>query len=250
MSPPDLLSANPFPLSQQLRSEVDHTLATIVKANHNTQFALIASELAAFRDATPSGVDGMDDATLCKLFRGTVQLTTYDAYSPLVERFFEKPCRESSVVNLFAPGLPDFMSWSSSTSGGIPKKIPRYNRSFRSGLLPSAESPARSLAVPRRTTAHIYSTQLVSLDIVDESDHLVKRVYVGSSSAVGQRWIRGLHPEQDGSRMSTFCMLQRIQPACYTYLLFSSTRQYRTVCRRVYKEMALLPSHSGTIRTR
>ena len=207
MSPSDLLSANPFPLSQQLRLEVDHTLATIVKANHNTQFALIASELAVFRDATSGGVDGMDDATLCKLFRGTVQLTTYDAYSPLVERFFEKPCRESSVVNLFAPGLPDFMSWSSSTSGGIPKRIPKYNRLSKFDLLPSAGSAAHSLEVPRRTTAHIYSTRFVSLDIVDENDHLVKRVYGGSSSSMAQRWIRGLHPEQDGSRMSTFCML-------------------------------------------
>ena len=223
MSSPDLLSANPFPLYQHIRSEIDHTLASIVKANHNTQFALIASELAAFRDATSGRVDGMDDATLSKLFRGTVQLTTYDAYSPLVERFSEKPCRESSVVNLFAPGLPDFMSWSSSTSGGTPKSFPKYNRLSRHAPLLSAESSAYSLAVPRRTTAHIYSTRLVSLDIVDEDDHLVKKVYGGSSSTVSQRWLRGLHPEQDGRRMSTFCMLQRIQPACYTHSTFSST---------------------------
>ena len=207
MSPPDLLSTNPFPLSQQLRSEVDHTLATIVKANHNTQFALIASELSAFRDATSGRVDGMDDATVSELFRGTVQLTTYDAYSPLVARFFEKPCRESSVVNLFAPGLPDFMSWSSSTSGGTPKMFLKYIRSFRSGLLPSAESSTHSLAVPRRTIAHIYSIPLVSFDIVDDNDHPVKRVYQGSASTVLQRVYRGLHPEQDESRMSTFCML-------------------------------------------
>ena len=201
MPPSDLLFTNPFPLSQQLRSEVDHTLATIIKANHSTQFALIASELAVFCDATSSGVDGMDDTTLCKLFHGTVQLTTYDAYSPLGARFFEKPCRESSVVNLFAPGLPDFMSWSSSTSGGIPKIFPKYNRLSKFDLLPSTESSIHTLEVPRCTTAHVYSIQLASVDIVDDNDHLMKSVRDASLtqmySFLPASWAGDTHEETD-----------------------------------------------------
>ena len=207
MSSPDALLANPSPLSQQLRSQTDHTLASIVKTNHNTQFALIASELAAFRDATSGRVDGMDDATLSAIFRGTVQLTTYDAYSPLAARFFEKPCRESSVVNLFAPGLPDFISRSSSTSGGTPKTFPKYNRLPK----PSPSTTVLPASVPKRTTAYLFSISCDSLDITDENDRVVKRVHFSFSSAVTQRSRLNLDPDKDEEKMATFSMMQRIQ---------------------------------------
>ncbi|KAF8127941.1 GH3 auxin-responsive promoter [Boletus edulis] len=125
---PDLL-LHPLPsLSEQLRRRSDELRSRIIRANYNTQFAQTVPELADFRRATAGHIDGMDDDILSESFRKTVQLTTYDLYAPFIARFFEQPCKASAIVDLLAPGLPDCLSRSSSTSGGLPKYFPKYNR--------------------------------------------------------------------------------------------------------------------------
>jgi len=141
--------------SEQLTWRTDKLRSSIARANCNTQFAQTAPELTEFCQATASLIDGMDDHILSQTFQKTVQFTTYDSYAPLIAKFFEKPCKASAVSHLFAPGLPDFLAFSSSTSGGHPKYFPKYNC-----LSTIRSSEGGSLAIPdplrRRTAAHIW----------------------------------------------------------------------------------------------
>ena len=212
MSPPGLLLVNPPPFSQQLKSRTDNGLACILRSNCKTQFAQVASELTAFRDAIAGLVDDMDDATLCETFRKTVQLTTYDAYSPLISKLFNSPCRESEVVDLLAPGLPDYITTSSSTSGGVSKAFPKYNCLPQFDISASAGPSALSDS-PRRTTAFMFSFICEPLNIMNENDHLVKTVNVSPTSvSVHRRSVLGLHPENDERKMAIFCMKQCFRP--------------------------------------
>ena len=71
-----------------------------------------------------------------------------------LQGFFEKPCKASAIVDLFAPGFPDYLLDSSSTSGGLPKTFPSYNRlsKIRSS---DADSCVISNTLRRRTTAFV-----------------------------------------------------------------------------------------------
>ena len=212
MSPPGLLLVNPLQLSQQLKSQVDHRLACILRSNYKTQFAQVASELTAFRDAVAGLADDVDDVTLCETFRKTVQLTTYDTYSPLISKFFNSPCRESEVVDLLAPGLPDYITMSSSTSGGVPKTFPQYKCLPKFDMSASAEPLAVS-DLPKRTTASVFSFIHEPLYIMDENDHLVKTVNLSPTSAsLTWRSVLGLSPENDEGKMAIFCMMQCFRP--------------------------------------
>ena len=211
MSPPGLLFANPPPLSQQLKSRVNHRLASILRSNYKTQFAQGASELTAFRDAVAGLVNDVDDATLCETFRKTVPLTTYEAYSSLISKLFNSPCRESEVVDLLAPGLPDYITTSSSTSGGVSKAFPQYNWLPKFDMSASAEPLALSDS-PKRTTASVFSFIREPLDIVDENNRFVKTVNISPTSAsLSWRSVLGLRPENDEGKMAIFCM-QCFQP--------------------------------------
>ena len=208
MSPPGPLLVNPPPLSQQLKSRVDCRLACIIRSNYKTQFAQVASELTAFRDAIADLVDDMDDATLCETFRKTVQLTTYDTYLPLISKFFVSRCRESEVVDLLAPGLPDYITMSSSTSGGVPKAFPKYKCLPKFDMSASAEPRVLS-DLPKRTTASLFSFILEPLDIMDEHDRLLKTVNLTHIKAsLFWRSALGLRPENDEEKMTTFRMMQ------------------------------------------
>jgi len=223
-----LLSSNPPSLSEQLRWRTEELLSSIVKANCNTQFAQTAPELDAFRHATTGLVDGMDDNILSQSFRETVQFTTYDSYAPLLARFFEKPSKASAIANLLAPGLPDYITLSSSTSGGLPKTFPKYN-CFPE--IRSSDGRSRAISDPlrRRTTAYIWNLGWFGqIDVEDEDN--IATIYLSLVSAVNER--RGLYldPKKDGERMASFSMMQIMQPPCYAD---SSPPQYLTTLHRM-----------------
>ncbi|KAI9573260.1 GH3 auxin-responsive promoter [Boletus coccyginus] len=196
--------SNPSSLSEQLSWQTDKLLSGIVRANCNTQFAQTAPELAGFCQATAGLVDGMDDGILSQSFQRTVQFTTYDSYAPLIARFFEEPCKASAVSHLFAPGLPDFLAISSSTSGGSPKYFPKYNCL---STIRSSEGASWTIPDPlrRRTTAHIWYLGCDrTLDVKDEDN--VTTIYLACGTVVRRRMHLYLDPEKDGEKMATFLL--------------------------------------------
>ncbi|KAF8127985.1 GH3 auxin-responsive promoter [Boletus edulis] len=202
---PDLLLP-PLPsLSEQLRRRIDELRSRIIRANYNTQFAQTVPELADFRQATAGHIDGMDDDILSESFRKTVQLTTYDSYAPFIAKFFEEPCRASAIVDLLVPGLPDYLSRSSSTSGGLPKYFPKYNR-----LSHIRSSDVRSWTISdplrRRTTAHVWYFGCDQMDIEDEDNCSTTTIYFSSNSAVAMRKNLYLDPDEDEEKMGTFIL--------------------------------------------
>ncbi|KAF8556458.1 hypothetical protein OG21DRAFT_1409009 [Imleria badia] len=202
---PDLLLSNPPSLSEQLRWRTDELWSRIVRANCNTQFAQTAPELTEFRHATAGLVDRIDDAILSETFRKTVHLTTYDSYAPLIARFFERPCKASAMVDLFAPGLPDYMIYSSSTSGGPPKTFPKYNRSpkIRSS---DAGSSLISNTFRRRTKAYLWYLCCHQMNVKDETNCPVTTIYHTCVTALDQRTRLYLDPEKDEEKMGTFIL--------------------------------------------
>ena len=230
MYPPDLFLSNPPLLSEQLRRKTDELRSSIVRANCNTQFAQSSPELTEFRHATAGLVDGTDnDIRLSETFRKTVHLTTYDSYAPFLARFFEKPCKASAIDNLFAPGLPDYLAASSSTSGGRTKTFPKYDRLSK---IRSSDAKSWVIADPlrRRTTAHLFYLGLTPMDVVDENNCPVTTIYLSSASGIIRRMRWYLDPEKDGEKMATFSMTQITQPlSCYADL---SPSQYSTTLHR------------------
>jgi len=227
----DLL-ANPSSFPEQLSWRTDKLRSSIVRANCNTQFAQTAPELAEFRQATAGLVDEMGDDILSQSFQKTVQFTTYDSYAPLIAKFFEKPCKASAVLDLFAPGLPGFLSTSSSTSGGHPKFFPKYNQC----LSTIRSSEGVSLAIPdplrRRTTAHIWYLGCDQMDIEDGEN--VTAIYVGCGTVLNQRMPLYLDPKKDGEKMATFSTMQIIQ---LPYYPDSSLFQYSTTLHRMLPDL-------------
>ena len=201
----DLLLSNPSSLSAQLGWQTDKLRSSIVRANCNTQFAQTAPELTEFRQAISGLIDGMSDDILSQSFQKSVQFTTYDSYAPLIARFFEKPCKASAVLHLLAPGLPDFLAISSSTSGGRPKFFPKYNCLSK---MRSSGGGSQAIPLPRRTTAYIWYFGYDQMDVEDEDN--VTTIYLACGTVVRRRMHLYLDPEKDGEKMATFCMMQTI----------------------------------------
>ena len=105
-----------------LQQGTDSRLQEIIYANIATRFA---SSLVDFHLAVTKK-DVKNDATILDDFRRLVPLTEYESYRPLLVKFKERPCKLSEVENLLTPGLPDFLCWSSSTSGKEPKVFPKH----------------------------------------------------------------------------------------------------------------------------
>ena len=201
---PDLLFSNTPSLSEQLRRRTEELQFKIIRANHNTQFARTAPELAEFRHATAGLVDGVDDDILSESFWKTVDLTTYDSYVPFLAGFLEKPCKESAIVDLLAPGLPDYLAESSSTSGGRPKIFPKYNHLSKVKSF-DAESSAVPDTLRRRTTASVRYLGCDQMTVANEDNSIVT-IYLACGTVVNQRTRLNLDPKEDGERMATFSM--------------------------------------------
>ena len=110
---------------------LQHALVKIIRDNFNTQYASKAVSLTKFRDAVSTHGGTEVDATLLADFRSHVPLSNYDSYKPFVDKFNIQPCKEEDVMNMFSPGLPDFLASSSATSGTSPKIWPKYNHHAR-----------------------------------------------------------------------------------------------------------------------
>ena len=117
-------------LKTLLRGDIDRQLREIINANINTCFAGTSPALADFRLAVATN-DVQNDTTVLDDFRRLVSFTDYESYRPLISKFMERPCKLSEVENLLAPGLPDYLCHSSSTSGTKPKNFPRLHQSVR-----------------------------------------------------------------------------------------------------------------------
>ena len=213
---PDLLS-NPSSLSEQLMWRTNQLLCSIVRDNYNTQLAQTAPELTEFRHATADLADGMDDDILSESFRKTVPLTTYDSYAPFLAKFFEKPCKASAITDLFAPGIPDFIVESSSTSGGLPKAFPKYNRLSKIRSL-GTRSRTISDAPRRRTRAYIWYLGCDQMDVEDEANRSVTTIYLTFGTVVTRRMSLRLDPGKDEDKMSMFSMAKVTKPSYYADL--------------------------------
>ena len=215
--PDVLISISPLAsLSESLRLRTNKLRSEIIRANYNTQFVQTAQELTEFRHATSGFVDEADDDILSQSFRKTVHFTTYDSYAPFLARFFTKPCKASSVVDLFAPGLPDYLSGSSSTSGGLPKFFPKYNY-----LSKTRSSDARSWTTSdpprRRTKAYIFYLGYDRMAVEDDINCSVTTIYLACVAIVGHRMQMHLDPEKDEEKMGIFSMTQI--PSPYYWLI-------------------------------
>ncbi|KAF8552840.1 hypothetical protein OG21DRAFT_1465098 [Imleria badia] len=147
----------------------------------------------------------MDDDILSDSFRKTVDFTSYDSYAPFLARFFEKPCKPSAIVDLFAPGLPDYLAVSSSTSGGLAKTFPKYNR-----LSKIRSSDAGSCAISntrrKRTAAYVWYLWCDQINVEDEANFPAATVYLTCGTVADQRSTLNLDLEKDGERMATFIL--------------------------------------------
>ncbi|KAF8835122.1 hypothetical protein BDN67DRAFT_975581, partial [Paxillus ammoniavirescens] len=200
------LPATPVPCSSLmpklravLTEKIDRLLLRIIRANFNTRYASQASSLAAFRDvisAHGTEVDG----SLLQDFRSHVALMDYESYKPFVARFNERPCKESEVENLFAPGLPSFLALTSTTSGKAPKMFAKYHH------IPQ-EVPSRptlfDVSDSKGRTAWVFCCAYRELkDVERDSGQVVKRLPVGGTSGSRMRVRCGWDVDSDKSRMS------------------------------------------------
>jgi hypothetical protein len=139
---------------------------------------------------------------------------------PFLAGFFEKPCKASAIVDLFAPRLPDYLCESSSTSGGQAKTFPKYNRLLKARSL-DAGSSAVSDTLLRRTAAYIRYFGCDQMTVENEDNSTVAKIYLTPGSVVGQRTHLNLDPEKDGEKMATisvWCTSQMTQLQCYADL--------------------------------
>ncbi|KAF8552839.1 hypothetical protein OG21DRAFT_1485894 [Imleria badia] len=205
-----LLHSNPSSLSERLRWQTNELRSRIIRANYNTQFVQTAPELTEFRHATAGRVDGMDADILSASFQKTVHFTSYDSYAPFFARFRENPCKASAIVDLVAPGLPDYLALSSSTSGGRAKTFPKYNR-----LSKVTSSDAGSCAISnnlrRRTAAYVWYLACDQINVEDEANSPVTTIYLACGSIVNQRANLHLDPAKDKEKMATF-ILNHVAP--------------------------------------
>ncbi|KIO12049.1 hypothetical protein M404DRAFT_962542 [Pisolithus tinctorius Marx 270] len=124
-------------LAEQLRGRALDVLSYLVKTNSATTYFKESDVLSRFRSAlhlTDGSSNGLLQAVdqtcsakeLFEVYHNNVALSVYEDYLPFISRFFEQPCKKSSVENLMAPGLPCFIAHSSGTSGGATKHFPKY----------------------------------------------------------------------------------------------------------------------------
>ena len=131
--PPQPISYLPSELLASLRGRTLAVLSYLVKTNSISTYFNDAGSLSAFRDALGLTAHGQLNSDLLSnpdllfnAYHDSVTLTDDRNYRPFVSRFFEQPCKTSSVENLMAPGMPFFIVHSSGTSGGTPKCYPKY----------------------------------------------------------------------------------------------------------------------------
>jgi len=201
LSPP-LKSLTPD-LFIQLKERSDKFLFEIISVNCQSKFCQTASELSIFRHAIETLHD--NEQGFLQNFRNLVPLTVYNTYLPFVALFFNTPCLESDVVDLFAPGLPLFIAVSSATSGKAPKFFPKYKATT---LRPSA-SPAISQSV------YTYDIRCKDvLDVFHGHQDIVRKISVIPAGGGLLRAQMGWNPDDDEARMSSICACHQRVSEC------------------------------------
>lgn len=193
-------------LRVSLVNRTDFFLLNIITANWTCQYASQTPSLAPFRD-TVFAHGTVYYASILDDFRNYVPVTDYDSYKPWITRFHEKPCQESRIENLFAPGLPYYLAMSSSTSGKEPKLFPWYQ-------LTSFEYPAPrpifDFSDCQGPIAWIFYYGYREIKEVErEPGRVVKRIPICLASAGRLRMKTNWHVDSDKSRLSTISAYRR-----------------------------------------
>jgi len=191
-----------------LRQGTDTRLREIICANIATRFA---SSLVDFRLAV-ANKDLKDDATILDDFRRLVPLTEYESYRPLLMKFKERPCKLSEVENLLAPGLPDFLCESSSTSGRERKIFPKHSQSLHH----------RAITDISDKVVDVYSiTYRDLLQVVTDSGEVVRTVPLAPSSTARWRTAMNWTIETDAARMGSIgtCPVAFNESSCTSFFL-------------------------------
>jgi hypothetical protein len=176
----------------QLKERSDKFVFDITSANCKSKFCQTAGELSIFRHAVESLHD--DEQGFLQNFRDLVPLTVYDTYQPFVARFFNKPCQESEVIDLFAPGLPSFIAVSSATSGKAPKFFPKY-------MGTTWRPPASPITSQSVYTYDIRYKEILNVSRGDQD--IVRKIPVIPASGGLMRVQMGWNPDEDEDRMSS-----------------------------------------------
>ncbi|KAG1733279.1 GH3 auxin-responsive promoter [Suillus lakei] len=186
--PLELKSLTPELLSQ-LKERYDKFLLEIISANWKCKFCQTTDELSIFRNAAETLHE--DEQRFLRSFRELVPLTVYDDYRPFVARFFDTPCQESEVVDLFAPGLPAFIAASSATSG----KAPKYFAKYKAPKFAPSTAQTQSLY-----TYHIMYREVLNVFRGDRD--IARKLIVTTARSGLLRMHMGWEPEGDEGRMS------------------------------------------------
>ncbi|KAG2130869.1 GH3 auxin-responsive promoter [Suillus clintonianus] len=188
LSSPPLKSLTPELLTQ-LKERSDKFLFETISTNWKCKFCQTADELSIFRHAV--GSLNKDEQEFLRNFRELVPLTVYDAYQPFVARFFDTPCQESEVIDLFAPGLPAFIASSSATSGKAPKFFAKYKGTASRAITTQSQS------------VYTYNLRYRKILNVFRGDQdIVRKIIVTPASGGLLRMQMGWNPEQDEDIMS------------------------------------------------
>ena len=183
-------------LRKLLKEGTDHRLRQIINANITTRFAVSSSTLVDFRLAV-ADKDVENDATILDDFRRQVRLTDYESYYPFIAKFMERPCKLSEVENLLAPGVPDFLFRSSSTSGKEPKFFPKYCQALRDPSITDLR-PGSGLKI-----MDVYSISYKELlEVVTDSGEVVHTITSTVSSCGRWRTSMNWTIETDDTRMT------------------------------------------------
>ncbi|KAH7927996.1 hypothetical protein BV22DRAFT_1031156 [Leucogyrophana mollusca] len=241
-SVPDPVTVLTSELQNKLKGRIDNVLARIVKTNLHTRFTQESAVFTDFHSAVGVLGDGREaqDSSLLEAFRATVPLTTYPSYEPFIARFFEQPCKEDRVKDLFAPGLPLIVALSSATSGGASKFFAKYRHMpvYDWCPIPMSESGGTTCAVLSLKTfqlieihgdgettflpvAPVSSTAIRMRNDINEGDHTstLKRTLPGMSSPLAVSYLGNYR-----SFLLMHALFALADPALeFMYMCFSTT---------------------------
>ncbi|KAI6151501.1 GH3 auxin-responsive promoter-domain-containing protein, partial [Pisolithus tinctorius] len=139
-------------------------LSYLVKTNSATTYFKESDVLSRFRLAAKE---------LFEVYHNNVALSVYEDYLPFISRFFEQPCKKSSVENLMAPGLPCFIAHSSGTSGGATKHFPKYRHPDHMSMSTSEAMKMSNPTSKSGARTASYSCCLMTSGVIRVSNNMV-----------------------------------------------------------------------------
>jgi len=191
-SPVHLQTLTPA-LAAALESRTQSTLLDLLTRNRGTKYFNESPLLASYRSLLHN-----DD--LLDLFYKSVPLSSYLAYKPFIARFLAPNPNASDLTDLLAPGLPEFISHSSGTSGGAVKHFPKYRHAqYTPAGQPSAKQLTMSIC---GINSLRYSQVLHIVDLEKGGEPVIKKVPVCLMSCGGLRQYLGVGVDYDEALMA------------------------------------------------